>query len=424
VSDMRTIAGVAAFGAALHLSVAEPSSVQTVAQSDARRSYLEAPAAAVSADGRFIAFVSYARLAPADTNDERDIYVLDRADSSVTLESLTGDNRTSFASSLHPALSGDGRFLVYETGGEIALRDRHEGTTTILGPGMTPAISRDGRAVVFASPASTLVADSDANGAGYDVYLVEVESRAIRRISLSSSGIQPAIGSSMAPSVSADGRYVAFASSAPLESSQRSEGPAVGDRSRQRAISQIYVRDTLLNVTRRVSVCARGELPDADSWGPVISADGRSVAFVSAATNFSTGDRNRSSDVFLADLKTGAIELVSRSAGGGSGNGASAIPALSSDGRFVAFQSEASDLLCAGRCPSQNEDINLLWDVFLLDREKRLMIRVSADTAGGWMEGSGGPALDASASTVVFSSRHPISRADMRNDFDLFVLRR
>jgi hypothetical protein len=169
--------------------------------------------------------------------------------------------------------------------------------------------------------------------------------------------------------------------------------------------SQVYVRDNLLDTTIRVS----------EGWEPAISGDGRYVAFVSGATNLVAGDRNRSPDVFLADLKAGSFELVSRSARGGSANGMSIAPALSADVRFVAFQSDASDLVCARRCGAADEDIN---------RRDHSMTRLSADAAGGWMEASVGPALDSAGDVIAFSSRHPIDAADVKNDFDLFIVQR
>jgi TolB protein len=164
-------------------------------------------------------------------------------------------------------------------------------------------------------------------------------------------------------------------------------------------------------------------LPPADSWGPVISANGRYVAFVSYAADLVSGDGNRSPDVFLADAHLDSIELVSRSASRRSGNGASRAPAISADGRIVAFQSLASDLICL-KCSTVLEDINLLSDVFVLDRATRRMTRVSGDAGGGWMEPSIGPALDASGTVVAYSSRHPSDAIDTQNDFDLFVVRR
>ena len=138
---------------------------------------------AVSADGRYIAFTLYARLAPADTNRRRDVYVVDRVDGRRALESVTDSGESSGFDSGPVSLSGDGRFLVYETvvptasGSlqvEILLRDRREGTVTLVsapssgeradGSSTAPKISRDSSVVVFSSVATNLVSDGDANG--------------------------------------------------------------------------------------------------------------------------------------------------------------------------------------------------------------------------------------------------------------------
>jgi hypothetical protein len=87
---------------------------------------------------------------------------------------------------------------------------------------------------------------------------------------------------------------------------------------------------------------------------------------------------------------------------------------MSSNGRFVAFQSEASDLVAV-------EDFNLLWDVFVLDRTTNAITRLSGDRDEAWMEPSSGPSIDATGSVVAFSSRHPTDASDKRNDFDLYV---
>jgi hypothetical protein len=171
-------------------------------------------------------------------------------------------------------------------------------------------------------------------------------------------------------------------------------------------------------------VGAGGSRLDGASHGPSISRDGRFVAFVSEATDLVRGDRNRSPDVFVADMQDRSTVLISRSARGGTGNGPSGSPAISADGRFVAFQSAASDLMCARRCPAAVEDVNLLPDVFLFDRAAQRMLPMSGDPAGGWAEESVAPQLDASGEIVVFTSRHPIDASDMRHDFDLFVRQR
>jgi Tol biopolymer transport system component len=162
--------------------------------------------------------------------------------------------------------------------------------------------------------------------------------------------------------------------------------------------------------------------PDGPSFHPAVSGDGRWVAFVSEATNLVPRDRNRAADVYVHDVHTGQTTLVSRSARGGSATGASRHPALSGDGRFVAFVSDASDLDCAGRCPGQVPDLNLVADVYLFDTLTNAVARVSGARARSpWWEVSTGPSLDAAGRVIAFSSRHPIDRSDLKHDFDLFV---
>jgi Tol biopolymer transport system component len=192
-------------------------------------------------------------------------------------------------------------------------------------------------------------------------------------------------------------------------------GGGIGD------IYYIHVRDTLLNVTTRINANAEGAPPNGASHRAVISRDGAYVAFSSTATNLVSGDRNRSSDVFLYEVRTGSITLVSRSVSGRPANGTSRNPSISADGRFVAFQSDASDLVCARNCPSSGEDINLVSDVFLFDRVTGLTTWVSTGGAGGWMEESVAPVLDAAGRVLAFMSRHPTDDGDIEHDFDLFV---
>ncbi len=311
----------------------------------------------------------------------------------------------------------------------MVLRDRREDTNTVIAGVPSgadenawtadAAISEDGRTVVFESTMMSLVAGRDENSVGRDIYLFDVPTGVLRRVSVDSAGRQSAEGSSFSPAVNADGRYVAFTSTSGLD------GPRVvlsgGSAASRRPLSQVYVRDTRLNVTRRVSVCPRGTAPNGRSWHPAISGDGRYVAFVSDATNLVPGDRNRSGDVFLHDTITGSTVLVSHKVKGGTANGASALPAISADGAVVAFQSDASDLVCIKQCGVAVEDINLLPDVFLFNRATAVVTRVSSDRTGGWMAPSVAPALDASGRVVTFTSRHPTGPSDDRNDFDLFV---
>jgi Tol biopolymer transport system component len=298
------------------------------------------------------------------------------------------------------------------------LRDRQEGTTRIVSgggrpPSRDPAISSDGRFLLFSSSSPDLVDGVDANGNGEDVYSYDVRSSALARVSVDPTAHQLPRGESFAPAVSADGRYVAFASTAPLA------GPADG-RSEARALPNVYLRDTIGTTTTRVSVGRGGAPPDGASYDPCISGNGRVVVFVSEATNLVPGDRNQVADIFLYDADGGTISLISHGMGGGPANGPSGRPAISEDGQTIVFQSEASDVACADKCSAATRDFNLVHDVFALDRRVGTIQCLSCGDRI-WMEASAAPATNATGTVLAFSSRHPVDRDDMDNDFDLFV---
>ena len=183
-------------------------------------------------DGRYVAFTSYARLAPADTNDEADIYVLDRATGASALETSPSDGRlpgrrvgVPLAERRRPVPGVRVARPRSRRAPQLIIKDRKTGTSRAIEPpddapngdSRDATISADGRTVVFASAATNLTGGPDANGAGEDVYRFDVASGTISRVSLDASGRQPSTGSSFAPAVSADGRYVAFSSNAPLD---------------------------------------------------------------------------------------------------------------------------------------------------------------------------------------------------------------
>lgn len=396
---------------------------------------LDAPVS-LSADGRYVAFESRAALVPADTNRDGDIYVLDRTTRRVTLESVTFDGGAANGTSTEPHLSADGRWLVFQSGAtnlvressgqriDVYLRDRLTGLTRgVTRPrpandsthGATGAvISADGRVVAFASGDPTLVPGVDANGTGNDVYVLTVATGVIVRASVTSRGVHPAAGTSFGPSLNADGTIVAFNSSADLVN-----GGAACER------PQVWVRDLVHGTTRLVSAAPDGHPGNEISHGASVSGDGRLVAFVSMASNFGPSDDNRLSDIYLRDLQTGALTLVSRTHRGKAGNGHSSRPAMSTDGQFVAFVSEASDLACERRrCATADVDDNLLTDVYVADLRTGAIQRVSGAADHAWWTASAAPAIDAHATTIVFPSKEPIDPRDVDNDFDLFVWER
>jgi len=254
----------------------------------------------------------------------------------------------------------------------------------------------------------------DANGSGEDVYLFDVTSERYERVSVDDRGRQRAVGTSFGPAMSPDGRYVAFSSNAGLD-----EAPSVS--AKRKDVVNVYLRDTVRGTTVRISIAAGGGAANGSSYDPSVSTDGRYVAFVSDATNLVKGrDSNRASDVFVRDTVRNVTELISRRPSGGTANGPSTQPQMSADGAIVVFQSEASDLVCGGRCALADRDINLVADIFACDRNSGAIRRISRGTAS-WMEPSVGPAADASGTVVAFSSRHPRNAADDQEDFDLFV---
>jgi Tol biopolymer transport system component len=382
---------------------ANPTGFVTLPQADAHRSLADATSVSVSEDGRFVAFTSFARLVPADVDRCRDIYIFDRTTSRVSLESEPQERCEEDGDADHPRLSGDGRMLVYQLSGQILLRDRRTGSARTLGDGDAPAISADGNAVTFVAKASPAGADQ--------IRVVNVSTGAVARVHPGTDA-EHFTGAYADPSLSRDGRVVAFAAIA--------AGAGPPENHSRRPFWHVYAGHVADSSAVRLSGM-QARAADGDSWQPAISGDGRIVAFTSTATNLVEGDQNRTADVFAVDVGTGAIELLSRNMKRVTANGRSSHPAVSVDGRFVVFQSDASDLVCASRCRTADEDINLLTDVFVVDRQTKIVRRVSADSGGEWMEASGGPAIDGAGRVIAFSSRHATGAADTSNDFDLYI---
>ena len=228
-------------------------------------------------------------------------------------------------------------------------------------PSEEPAISGDGRYVAFQSIAQNLVA-GDTNVVA-DVFVRDRQSGTTERVSVASSGTQ-GNSDSTAPAISADGRYVAFLSLA--------TNIVAGDTN---GVSDVFVHDRLTGVTQRVSVATDGAQGNQDSLRVAISGDGNYVAFESLASNLVANDGDFKQDVFVHERQTGATELISVNTFGTSADGSSSRPSISADGRHVAFDSEASNLVVG--------DTNGVGDVFVRDRQIGATARVSIATGGG-----------------------------------------
>ncbi|MEW6268813.1 MAG: hypothetical protein AB1689_05895, partial [Thermodesulfobacteriota bacterium] len=206
--------------------------------------------------------------------------------------------------------------------------------------GSRPSLSADGRFIAFDSASDDLV-PNDTNQ-DTDVFVRDRETGVVQRVSLAWNGME-ARDDSVCPDISADGRYVAFRS---LAWNLYPGGANLGSPR-----SDVYVHDRQQGTTTRVSVPEAGGDPNGDSGCPAISGDGQRVVFDSVASNLVAGDDNGSADVFLVDLATSTLELVSAAATGGVANAGGSDPDISRDGRIVAFSTYSTDLEPTGPLP-------------------------------------------------------------------------
>jgi Tol biopolymer transport system component len=255
------------------------------------------------------------------------------------------------------------------------------------------AISGNGRYVAFASEANNLV-PGDTNGTS-DVFVRDLLTGSTRRVSVSSSGSQ-GNDSSEYPSISPDGRYVAFASSA----SNLTQGDSNG-------VIDVFVRDLKTGVTQRASLDSAEQEGNNASWGTSISANGRFVAFTSEATNLVANDTNGIPDIFVRDLKTGVTQRASVDSSGTEGDDWSQEAVISGNGRYVAFQSFANNLI-------PDDNTSFASDVYVHDLktgETRLVSAVDPEIephdCGGFYTGtviSAGASISADGRYVAFQS--------------------
>jgi Tol biopolymer transport system component len=223
------------------------------------------------------------------------------------------------------------RDLKLDTTTRVSVSSSGRQANADAGFGAPGVVSGDGRFVVFESDASNLVRH-DTNGVG-DVFVWDAATARTVRVSLNTRDRQ-ANAASRVPSMSRDGRYVSFSSDA--TNLVPNDGNGVAD---------VFVRTVEAGRTSRVSVSTGGVEGDGGGGYASISAHGRYVAFDSFAANLVANDGNHVTDVFVHDLRTGRTRRASLSRSGDEGDGESRYPFISSDGRFVVFQSDATNLV-------------------------------------------------------------------------------
>jgi len=366
---------------------------------------------AVSADGRYVAFQSSSsNLVPDDYNGVQDIFLRDMAAGTTQRVSLSSPGEQGNGASFDAAVSEDGQYVAFASDAtnlvdddgngvrDVFLRDQSGRTTWRLsafglfiltegnGDSENPDISCSGVCtVVFESDASNLVSN-DTNFTR-DIFSFTLGTFEPERISVDGNG-GDADGDSANPSISAGGGLVAFDSSATDLLTFGSDTNGFRD---------VYVRNTALDENSRVSVSWLGGLADGSSTNPDISADGRFVAFESQASNLIFLDTNTSTGIYVRDRISQFNEKISVNDAGESANAASLRPSISGNGRYVAFWSNATNLV--------SDDTNNQRDIFVRDRWNNVTSRLSVAALGAQSNGlSDQVALSSDGRYAAFAS--------------------
>jgi Tol biopolymer transport system component len=371
-------------------------------------------APAVSADGRFVAFESDAtNLVPDDTNELRDLFVRDRSTGSTERVSIHNDGSEPARAADRPSISADGRFVAWEssatltdipTGGRTAVyvRDRLTGTTELAsvpmdgnpptGASSRPTLSTTGRYVAFFSFATNLV-EGVTNVGAANVFVYDRETGETRRASLGNDGQEPDNTTFAAGFPS--GRLGISADGRYVTFASLATNLVPDDTNDAR---DIFVRDLVAETTERVSVNNHGEEANRRSLNPSLSDDGRFIAFESEAHNLVPGWGNgQTFDVYVRDRHRGVTERVSIPNHGREMNWSSGYPQISGDGRYVVFEG-FDDALAAGD--------GAFADVYVHDRHTRRTERVSVAADGGPAnQMSLQPNISADGRYVVWHSR-------------------
>ena len=310
------------------------------------------------------------------------------ADNSVTISGLDLSEPAAFNVRTSNEFGQSAPTVTAPVGGAGAVTTTRvsESTTHGQGNGVSDDsyLSADGRWVTYRSTASNLVT-GDTNGV-LDAFVHDRQTGTTTRASVNASGVQGNAQSDDS-AISADGRYVVFRSQASNFVGGDTNGTSW----------DIFRKDLQTGAIVRVSTSSAGSQSNGASHDPVISADGRYVAFRSAATNLVSGDTNGQQDIFRKDLQTGTTILVSVATAGTKGNALSDDPQINDDGNRIAFHSDATNLVTG--------DTNGARDVFVRDVTAGTLTRASVSSAGAQGNGASGEAsISGDGTTVAWES--------------------
>lgn len=409
--------GATALTATILLLLAAPLAAQVErisVASDGSQAEADSYQAAISDDGSVVAFRSNAaNLVAGDTNQWTDIFVRDLGAGTTAIASRQPDGSESVNFSQRPSLSGDGRYVVFETPFEVqtilvtGLYDRVLDANSYVLPDrnssgnptwprqarLEPVLSGNGAILALRTlselpnvfPEAAKPTDDD-NNLAHDVFLFDLTASPVepaQRVSRLTDGSE-LNADSRRPSLSHDGRYVAFMTYSDLLFEDTNSRPDVVWKDRQSGALEL------------ISAAPGGAAGNGESFNPDISADGNVIAFRSAASNLVADDTNGYWDIFVHDRSTGTTTRVSVRSNGGEANSGSLEPTISGDGRFVAFRSMATNLV--------DDDTNGRADIFVHDRANGQTVRVG-QPAGAESDGnSAAPAISGDGAWIVFES--------------------
>lgn len=325
-----------------------------------------------------------------------------------TLISRKSQKKQSNGISGEPATSQTGQFVAYRSSAtnldsdrcdrgvnQIYVSERSTGTIRCVSvnsngkqgdqDSFAPSISADGGFIAFTSKATNLAGNECDNGFN-QIYVHDRTTGTTKCVSVNSNGHE-ANQDSDASSISADGRWIAFDSAATNLSGNTCDN----------GFNHIFVHDRSSNKISCVSVRSNGDEGNGDSFDASISADGRFVVFHSAATNLSNRCDNGNLHVYRHNLETGETICVSVNNDGQQSNGNSALARVSEDGRFVAFQSNPTNV--SSRCS------NGFTHIYVRDTVEQRTTCASVDTNGNQGNNDSGQASTSSDGRfVAFSS--------------------
>jgi len=362
-----------------------------------------------SADGRYVAFASYAdNLVARDTNGQSDIFVRDLQLGTTKRVSVSSSGAQANGSSFTPAISGDGSVVAFQSYATNLVAGDVEGHADVfvhyISSGKTvrvsvarggggadddslqPAISADGQVVAFASLADNLVSQPVAiTGLCCDIFARNLTTRHTALVDHMLDGQGSA--DSFDPAVSADGRYVAFGS----WGCDMVKGIPCEDE------SNVFRFDATTGNLRLITRLPSGGEAGGCGEDPAISADGNWVGFVSDGGNLVPDDFNSAYDAFVRDVGGGTTTRVSVTSKGAQTNGAEGRVSISSDGQRIAFQSDAWNIVSG--------DTNEVQDIFVHDLKTHKTVRVSLTASGGQQsQYSGNADISGDGAEVAYES--------------------